>query len=148
MTTVATEELLSKIIDPFKFKEVVHGTYYEPMKFIMASGLNKMGRNHMHFAIGKPDNQGVISGMRASCQIVIEINMVKAIYGQHKLPFYISNNNVILCEGTEDGSLPTQYFRTVYDFQKKVYIDEAPFDYIVVYDFECTCSKVKGELKS
>lgn len=107
-----------------------------------------MARTAIHFAIGLPNNKGVISGMRASCEIVIEINMPKAMYGEHKLPFYISDNSVILCEGLKDGSLPPEYFRTVYDFYKKVYIYEAPFDYIVVYDFECTCSKNKGELKA
>ena len=87
------------IENPWLYNIVVHGTYYEPMKFIMKGGLNKMGRTAIHFAIGLPDNSGVISGMRSSCQVVIEINMPKAMYGEHKLPFYVSNNNVILCEG-------------------------------------------------
>ena len=107
-----------------------------------------MARNHIHFAIGMPDKKGVISGMRSSCEIVIEINLAKAMYGDHKIPFYISPNDVILCEGLNDGSLPPQYFRTVYDFYKKVYIHEAPFDYICVYDFECTCSKDRNQLKT
>ena len=70
------------------------------------------------------------------------------MYGEHKLPFYVSNNNVILCEGLNDGSLPPQYFRTVYDFVNKKYTYEAPFDYIVVYDFECTCAREEGVLNS
>ena len=107
-----------------------------------------MARNHIHFAIGMPDKKGVISGMRSSCEIVIEINLAKAMYGDHKIPFYISPNNVILCEGLNDGSLPPKYFRTIYDFYKKVYIHEAPFDYICVYDFECTCSNDRNELKT
>ena len=107
-----------------------------------------MARNHIHFAIGMPDKKGVISGMRSSCEIVIEINLAKSMYGEHKIPFYISNNNVILSEGLNDGSLPPQYFRTVYDFYKKVYIHEAPFDYICVYDFECTCSEDRKTLKT
>ena len=57
--------------------------------------------------------------MRKSCQIVIEINIAKAMFGQQKLPFFVSNNNVILCEGLNDGSLPVQYFRSALDFQKK-----------------------------
>lgn len=27
-----------------------------------------MGRNHVHFAIGYPGEEGVISGMRATCK--------------------------------------------------------------------------------
>ena len=57
-----------------------------------------MARNHVHLAVGYPGG-GVISGMRASCEVVIELNMVKAMYGDHQIPFYISNNKVILTEG-------------------------------------------------
>ena len=82
--------------------------------------------------------------MRKSCQIVIEINIAKAMFGQQKLPFFVSNNNVILCEGLNDGSLPVQYFRSVLDFQKKSYIHEAPFEYICVTNFVFTCSEDQG----
>lgn len=98
-----------------------------------------MTRNHMHLAIGLPGN-GVISGMRASCKIVIEINIAKAMFGPHKMPFHISTNKVVLAEGLEDGSLPVEYFRYVLDFETKKYLHQAPFDYICVYDFECTCT--------
>jgi 2'-phosphotransferase len=56
-------------------------------------------------AIGLPGSKGVISGMRTSCEVVIEINMVKAMY-EGKLPFFISENSVILCPGDENGALP------------------------------------------
>ena len=144
---VKTEELLEKITDPFGFNEVVHGTYYEPMPLIMENGLNRMARNHIHFAVGMPGKNGVISGMRGTCEVVVEINMPKAMYGEHRLPFYISGNNVILSEGLADGSIPPQCFRTVYDFKQQKYIHEAPFDYICVYDFECTCDEQR-QLKS
>ena len=71
----------------------------------MKGGLNKMARNHVHMAIGMGKN-GVISGMRQSCQIVIELNMPKAMYGAHKIPFFVSSNEVILSEGLPDGSIP------------------------------------------
>ena len=64
---VETAELLEKIENPYVYDEIVHGTYYEPMPLIMKGGLNKMKRNHMHFALGTPGKTGVISGMRASC---------------------------------------------------------------------------------
>lgn len=64
MKAVETEALLTKIQDPFEFCEVIHGTYFEPLPLIMGSGLNKMARNHVHLAIGKPGKSGVISGMR------------------------------------------------------------------------------------
>jgi RNA:NAD 2'-phosphotransferase (TPT1/KptA family) len=63
LTEVKTEELLTIISDPFRYVYVVHGTYKEPMPFIMKGGLNKMARNHVHMAVGMGKN-GVISGMR------------------------------------------------------------------------------------
>ena len=103
-----------------------------------------MNRNHMHLANGLPGNKGVISGMRSSCEIVIEINMVKAMQGEHKIPFFVSENNVVLCEGLPDtGALPPEYFRYVLDFKTKKYLKQTPLDYICVYDFECTCTDDK-----
>ena len=137
--TVKTEELLDRIKNPFEYNQIIHGTYREPLPLIMQHGLNRMARNHMHLAIGMPGN-GVISGMRTSCEIVVDINMTKAMHGQHKIPFHISSNKVVLTEGLEDGSLPAKYFRWVLDFQAKRYLHQAPFDYICIFDFECTCT--------
>ena len=139
MESVKTEDLLTKIEDPFKYLTVVHGTYKDPLPLIMKSGLNKMARNHVHMAQGMPSS-GVISGMRNSCQIVVEVNMVKAIY--NNCPFYISSNEVILSPGVGDtGAIPPEFFSTVLDLQAKKYIHQAPFDYICVYDFECQCTE-------
>jgi 2'-phosphotransferase len=56
----------------------------------MKNGLNKMARNHIHMAVGLPGKAGVISGMRDSCQVVIEINLAKAMLGPDKVPFLTS----------------------------------------------------------
>jgi len=66
ITAVKDEDLLEKIINPFKFNQIIHGTYLDPLPLIMSSGLNRMARNHVHLAIGLPGD-GVISGMRSSC---------------------------------------------------------------------------------
>ena len=141
LDTVKAEELLTKIEQPFYYNTVLHGTYKEPLPLIMKGGLNKMARQHVHMALGM-NNQGVISGMRNSCEIVIEVNIAKAMFGKHQIPFYISSNEVVLSPGYADtGSIPPDYFRTVLDLGKKKgeqkYIHQAPFDYICVYDFEC-----------
>jgi len=78
--------------------------------------------------------------MRSSCEIVIDINMTKAMHGPHKIPFWLSANKVVLTAGLEDGSLPTEYFRTVIDWKEKVYLHQAPIDYICMFDLECTCN--------
>ena len=75
----------------------------------------------MHLAVGMPGN-GVISGMRNSCQIVIDINMTRAMLGEHQMPFYLSLNKVVLCSGLEDGSLPAKYIRWVLDWITKRFV--------------------------
>lgn len=69
-----------------------------------------MTRNHIHFAPGLPKEEGVISGMRSTCDIIIEIDMEGAM--KDGIQFYISSNNVILTEG-EDGILPPRFFKKV-----------------------------------
>lgn len=69
-----------------------------------------MSRNHIHFAPGLPKENGVISGMRGSCDIYIEIDMFAAI--KDGIKFYISSNGVILTEGV-DGVLLPKYFKSV-----------------------------------
>ena len=73
---------MEKITNPFQYNQIIHGTYLEPLPLIMESGLNRMARNHIHLAIGLPGD-GVISGMRSSCQVVIDINMTKAMHSEH-----------------------------------------------------------------
>ena len=137
MKLVTSEDLLKKLTNPFIYNQVVHGTYHDPLPLILAGGLNKMARNHVHLAVGYPGG-GVISGMRSSCEVVIELNMTKAMYGAHKIPFYVSENKVILTEGIKDGSVPPQYFRCIYDFKKNKYIEQAPFDFICTFAFKYT----------
>lgn len=69
-----------------------------------------MSRNHIHFAPGMPKEDGVISGMRRTCDVYITIDMFAAI--KDGIDFYISTNNVILTEGI-DGVLPAKYFKSV-----------------------------------
>lgn len=76
-----------------------------------------MARNHIHFAVGYPGDTEVISGMRKTCDVYIEIDIVKAI--QDGIDFYISNNNVILTAGI-DKVLPPKYFKVVKDRAGKI----------------------------
>lgn len=77
---------------------------------------------------------------------MIEVNLPKAVLGGN-LPFYVSENQVILSPGTKEGGyVPPENFRTVLDIKKNEYIYMAPFDYIVVYDFECQCDEDRNNL--
>ena len=92
--------------------EVIHGTYRKNWNLILKSGgLNRMKRNHIHFAKGLPGDTGVISGMRQNAQVRIYIDVEKAI--NDGFEFYESSNGVILCAGDDSGTLPTKYFKAV-----------------------------------
>ncbi|OJK03139.1 hypothetical protein ASPACDRAFT_40460 [Aspergillus aculeatus ATCC 16872] len=107
---------------------VVHGTFHGAWPLILESGgLRCMGRNQVHFATGPErelvlarsqlplqqqqeegpvGGQGqVISGMRRDAQVLIYIDLVKAL--QLGCPFWRSENGVILSEGIE-GMVPLE----------------------------------------
>lgn len=125
---------------------VVHGTYHSSWPAILESGgLRCMGRNHVHFATGPTlesilplhidgtshtaeglkslglDDGRVISGMRRDAQVLIYINLRKAL--EAGCPFWRSENGVILSEGlasSEDdgngnqlGFVPLEFFDVV-----------------------------------
>jgi 2'-phosphotransferase len=110
------EELLT-LIPPdelSKMDSIVHGTRRDAWeKHIQHEGLNKMNRNHIHFASGLPGEDGVISGMRTTSQVYIYIN--GGVCAQDGIKFYRSSNGVILTAGSENGILPIRYFANVVD---------------------------------
>ena len=73
-----------------------------------------MNRQHIHLtASDKVDGVDVISGFRASCEVLIYIDIMKAIKDGFK--FFVSPNNVVLCAGDREGTLPVDYFLKVLD---------------------------------
>ncbi|CAK8692444.1 tRNA 2'-phosphotransferase 1-like [Clavelina lepadiformis] len=102
---------LTEITDPNKYKVVAHGTYSRNWSNIQKYGLSRMRRTHIHFAIGLHGDQGVISGMPHSCDVVIYIDLPLALQGGIK--FYESSNKVILSEGDSDGLIYPKYFKKV-----------------------------------
>lgn len=142
--TVDTASLLQKLTledsSPVPLPDtVVHGTYHAAWPKILASGgLKCMSRNHVHFASGpgldtvlpdgihgrvaavsakgKGKEEGVISGMRGDAQILIYIDIKKALAAG--CPFWLSENGVILSEGMcigEQGTgiVPLEFFDVV-----------------------------------
>lgn len=105
---VLTDKLLTPILDASKFPVCVHGTTEQAWNFIRINGLSKMKRNHIHFAIGLPGDQGVISGMRNNSPVIIYLDLAGAIHDGIK--FFLSDNNTILSEGIE-GFIPPKYFQ-------------------------------------
>jgi 2'-phosphotransferase len=110
ITTIDPYQLLT-LVDPRNFSIIVHGTFLDCWKEgIQSIGLSKMGRTHIHFAKGMPNDQGVISGMKSSCQVFIFVNAKKC--AEDQIEFFESSNGVILTPGL-NGILPTRYFSHV-----------------------------------
>ncbi len=101
---------LELINDPSEIPIVVHGTNYNAYNIIKNTGLNRMARQHIHFAHGTFDDLTVISGMRKTAKVMIFINVEKAM--ADGIQFYKSSNGVILSEGI-DGVIKPEYFSKV-----------------------------------
>lgn len=100
-------EIIYTLLTPETAPEtVVHGTTLDAYNLIKNEGLKPMSRSHVHFAIGLPSDSGVISGMRQSSEVLIFIDVQKAL--QDGIKFYISKNKVVLCNG-----LQPKYFKKV-----------------------------------
>ncbi|XP_052768030.1 uncharacterized protein LOC128208509 [Mya arenaria] len=111
---VKVDELdLQPIKSANEISTVIHGTYYKSWEMIQKTGLRRMNRNHIHFAAGLPGQGGVISGMRSSCEVIIYLNLKKAL--EDGIPFFRSANNVILSPGNKDGIIFPRYFEGVQD---------------------------------
>ncbi|EGC37728.1 hypothetical protein DICPUDRAFT_46322 [Dictyostelium purpureum] len=105
---------LKRIESVDEVESVVHGTYKKHLKSILENGLQKMERNHIHFAVGLPGEGQVISGMRGSCDMVIYIDLQKCL--DDDIPMFLSKNNVVLTNGKDNnGILPIKYFTKIVD---------------------------------
>lgn len=105
---VETESLLKAILSADEVPVCVHGTYKKNLESILENGLKRMKRLHVHFSCGLPSDGEVISGMRRDVNVLIFLDVRKALEDGMKL--YISENRVILTEGI-DGVVPVKYFQ-------------------------------------
>ena len=109
---------LTRITNASDYPVVIHGTTYRNWLLIKDSfGIHRMKRNHIHLAVGEPNNAR--SGIRRDSSIIIYIDLKKAI--DSGIKFFISPNNVILTEGL-NGFLPKTSFVKVYDRKKGEFI--------------------------
>ncbi|MBN3313932.1 TRPT1 phosphotransferase, partial [Atractosteus spatula] len=86
----------------------VHGTYLRHWESIRTRGLSRMSRTHIHLSPGLPGEEGVVSGMRGDCSLAIFIDVSRAL--QDGIPFFWSDNGVILTPGDSEGRLAPRYF--------------------------------------
>jgi 2'-phosphotransferase len=115
IATVRAAELLTPLsIDNVEdFPTVIHGTFRRNLSSILATGLSRMQRQHIHFATQTFTAIG-ISGLRGMADIVISIDLHAAL--ADGIPFYVSANHVVVTPGQGgSGLLPTRYFAHVYE---------------------------------
>ncbi|GFP95003.1 tRNA 2'-phosphotransferase 1 [Phtheirospermum japonicum] len=113
---VETESLLKPILSHEEVSVCVHGTYKKNLESILEGGLKRMKRLHVHFSRGLPTDGEVISGMRRDVNVIIFLDVRKALEEGMKL--YISDNKVILTEGF-DGAVPVKYFQKIESWPKR-----------------------------
>lgn len=105
--------LMKDVVCPEEIPLVVHGTYYRFWDSIKIQGLRRMQRNEIHFSNSdRISPKEVHSGFRSSCEILIYIDVPKAL--NDGIQFRISENEVILSSGI-DGVIPPKYFSKVID---------------------------------
>lgn len=120
--TVESDSLLKPILSAEEVPVCVHGTYKKNLQSILDSGLKRMERLHVHFSSGLPTDGEVISGMRKNVNVLIFLDVRKALEDGMKI--YISENRVILTEGF-DGVVPVKYFDNILSWPDKQVI---PFE--------------------
>ena len=107
---IREDMLLERLADPVAV--CVHGTELRNWEPIRRTGLCRMERNNIHMATGLPSEAGVISGMRRSSELLIYIDMSRAMASG--IPFYLSSNGVVLTPGVgSEGYIPPEFFRSV-----------------------------------
>ena len=116
MAEVKAESLLVPILDHTEVSVCIHGTYSHFLDTIYESGgLSRMTRNNIHMCAAEPTSETVISGIRGSVDVLVYVNVKKAM--ELGLPFFRSANNVILCP----GPIPVDCFEKVvrdYSYKK------------------------------
>ncbi|KAB2037590.1 hypothetical protein ES319_D03G085000v1 [Gossypium barbadense] len=80
-TTVESERLLKQILSADEVQFCVHGTYKRNLESILELGLKRMKRLHVHFSSGLPTDGEVISGMRRDVNVLIYLDVRKALEG-------------------------------------------------------------------
>ncbi|CAI5523494.1 unnamed protein product [Closterium sp. Naga37s-1] len=108
---VDEEQLLRRITDPAALPDCVHGTYERHLPSILASGLSRMNRQHVHLTKGVPSqHHSVVSGFRSNAEVLVVVDVPRAM--ADGMPFFESDNGVILTSGFH-GYIPPAYFASI-----------------------------------
>lgn len=112
---------MEPILSADEYPTIIHGTNDKAWSLIAndPKGLRRMTRNHIHFASGLLGEEGVISGMRYSCTVLVYLDLEKAL--KDGVLFFKSANGVVLTDGINgEGYLPKEYFKKAVTIKGKV----------------------------
>ncbi len=99
VTTVDPEQLMTPIESPEDLPVCLHGTYHAALANIFRTGaLNRMGRQAIQMAVGLRDDPAVRSGIRRNVEVVIYVDVDRAM-SRHGLRFFRSTNGVVCSAG-------------------------------------------------
>ncbi|AYV83658.1 MAG: Tpt1/KptA family RNA 2'-phosphotransferase [Hyperionvirus sp.] len=101
---INNEELLKRITIPMPI--CFHGTYQKFVTTIKKTGLNRMGRKHVHLT----SSLTAVSGVRSNVTALVYIDMARAM--ADGMIFYLSDNDVILTEGI-NGVIDPKYISKI-----------------------------------
>ena len=107
MRIVGEDGLLTPIADETEAPLCVHGTYDAAWALIRESGLNRMARNHVHFAPSDTPGEAR-SGMRRDVTVLVHLDVARSLRAGVSL--FRSDNGVLLSAGF-DGVIPPYLFR-------------------------------------
>ncbi|CAK7566412.1 MAG: tRNA 2'-phosphotransferase [Sporothrix epigloea] len=123
IATVASDAgLLTPIDDPTTAPPLVcHGTFLAFWQAIETSGgLCRMTRNHVHCGCLEMDEGGLVDragrpipGLRRDAQVLVFLDVRRALREDPKLKWWRAANGVVLTEGDANGVVPTRFFRRV-----------------------------------
>jgi len=101
VSAVSDDALLRPILSPLDLPVpglCVHGTYFEALPSILRTGLQTMGRRHVHFSTRPYRSTQAISGMRWNCEVLVYLDVEAAL--QAGIKIYLSSNEVALVPQT------------------------------------------------
>jgi 2'-phosphotransferase len=111
-TKLSDSEIYESILSESDIPVAIHGTSMKAWESIKVSGLNRMGRSHIHFSPGIVGvDANVRSGMRTSSTIHIYLDVPKCM--QKGIKFFRSDNDVILSEGIDGVISPDCFLRVI-----------------------------------
>jgi 2'-phosphotransferase len=110
ITSVSDAALLREITTPLALPLAVHGTFSKFLPSILATGLSRMRRNHIHLARHVPGAKELVSGARLDTDVLIFVDVARAM--RDGIGFFESDNGVVLTRG-DNGVLHPRYFARV-----------------------------------